>query len=113
MNEQWRLPTRDELNEIYIQLHLKGRGGLVFGYYWTSLEEGVGTAAWYQQFNSGTRCLGYKGDSLRVRLVRSIPEADSNNGLVLSLDGKFFEVAEKDAPMKMTWDEVMRMCKTG
>jgi hypothetical protein len=98
---------KDELNEMYLQLHLRELGDFTSDSYWSSSEISNG-GAWYQSFDYGYQYDIYKGCQFRVRLVRDLPSFESNNDLVLSLDEKYFEVAEKDESMKMTWDEAMR-----
>jgi hypothetical protein len=106
----WRLPTRDELNTMYIQLHKKGMGGFKADYYWSS-SEGVNYIAWCQYFGNSAQIFNSKDYKYQVRLIRDLPEAQTCNGLVLFLDGRSFEVAEKDEGI-MTWDEAV-MCRSG
>ncbi len=106
MNSNWRLPTRNELKTIYVRLHQKGMGGFASDFYWSSSEIDC-SYVWYQYFDGGSQKGIFKHYVLRVRLVRDVPEADSNNPLVLTLDGKYFEVAEKDEPKPMSWYEAM------
>jgi hypothetical protein len=108
MSEQWRLPTKDELNEIYVQLHKKGLGEFIDSTYWSSSED-ADNSAWFQYFDSGRKFSGNKNHVMRVRLVRDKPKNMQYKGLVFTLDGKYFEVAEKDEPRWLTWNEVMRI----
>lgn len=50
--DDWFLPSRDELNAIYINLHKHGIGDFKNLYYWSSSEYS-NTAAWYQSFGAG------------------------------------------------------------
>jgi hypothetical protein len=108
MNEQWRLPTKDELNVMYVQLHQKGLGNFAYGFYWSSSEVSSNDA-WLQSFGDGDQYDGDKVDSLRIRLVRDLPEIrDYQNRFVVSLDDKHLEVAEKDEPGNTTWYDAIK-----
>jgi hypothetical protein len=106
MSNNWRLPTKAELNAMYIQLHAKGLGGFKDEGYWSSSDYDS-NHAWGQHFGNGHRIDGDKDYDRRVRLVRDLPKADSNNSMALSLDGKYFEVTRKDGG-KVPWHEAMR-----
>jgi len=68
----WRLPTKDELNEIY-----NSDNDFVCSYYWSSSEY-FGTCAWAQfyaqaqVFSNGFQYAGNKNDTYYVRAVRPI-----------------------------------------
>lgn len=50
----WYLPSKDELNLIYNNLHLKGLGGFVGDRYWSSSEDSSGNGfVWHQKFSNG------------------------------------------------------------
>ena len=70
LGEGWRLPTKEELNLMY--LHKDKIGGFVESYYWSSTEYGA-NGAWRQGFGSGNQYRFYKlFTSFYVRAVRSI-----------------------------------------
>ncbi len=48
----WRLPTIDELELIFHQLHIEGKGGFMHTIYWAS-SEFSSEAAWYFDFGKG------------------------------------------------------------
>ena len=66
----WFLPSKDELDLMYKNLHLKGIGG--FGdTYWSSSEGGVGRA-WTQLFIDGNQKIYFgMNNGIRVRAVRA------------------------------------------
>ncbi|MBE3035879.1 MAG: DUF1566 domain-containing protein, partial [Candidatus Atribacteria bacterium] len=67
----WFLPSRDELNEMYVNLYLKGLGGFAPDFYWSSSEDSAGTA-WWQWFSNGGQVSDPKGDDfMRVRAARA------------------------------------------
>jgi len=107
MNSKWRLPSKDELNAMYHQLHLKGLGGFESTYYWSSSEVG-GYYAWSQFFGSGFQHDSHRDSYLLVRLVRELEESGTfPEGQIFSCNGQAFEVAERDEPEAMTLDEAM------
>ncbi|MEI8055725.1 MAG: DUF1566 domain-containing protein, partial [bacterium] len=81
-----RLPTKDELNSIYIyasggsgsacSIANKGNfctgGGSYPAYYWSSTEYIPGSNAWDQDFANGSQYLGYETPTFSVRAVRAI-----------------------------------------
>ena len=74
----WFLPSKDELNEIYVNLYLKGfdsfEGGYYGGSYWSSSEslQYGANLAWAQDFTTGNQCTTAKGNfDLWVNAVRS------------------------------------------
>ncbi len=64
----WFLPSKDELNELYLQRAVVG--GLSSDYYWSS-SEGSSSGAWAQNFTNGVQSSSSKNLTLRVRAVRS------------------------------------------
>ena len=83
--DDWYLPSKDELNLLYNNLHLNGLGGFITGsagnisgWYWSSTEgEDDGNAAWVQSFKDGqngfqaTYDIGIKTFNNNIRAVRS------------------------------------------
>ena len=64
----WRLPTKDELNTLYIN---KDKiGGFAYGYCWSSTEYNSGRA-WAQDFSNGKQYYYYKYYLCNVRAVRA------------------------------------------
>ena len=70
----WWLPSKDELNQIYLNLYSRGFGNLSpTGIYWSSSEflADEGYYAWSQYFGDGYQYYFNQGLSLRVRAVRA------------------------------------------
>ena len=64
----WYLPSKDELNKLYLN---RGTiGGLVANHYWSSTESGT-YDAWYQHFSSGVQDGLNKANLLYVRAIRA------------------------------------------
>ena len=80
-NSQWYLPTKDELNQLYlvkgyvnttIEKIIDGGGTatkLGLGYYWSSSQYNNGSS-WCQRFSVGGQYYGDKDDTESVRAVR-------------------------------------------
>lgn len=76
--DNWFLPSKDELNLMYKNLHEQGQGSFANNYYWSSSEYDK-CAAWRQNFDDGSQYYGigfqYKidrsSDEIRVRPVRA------------------------------------------
>lgn len=70
LGDGWRLPTKDELNQMYLKKETIGGFGAY--YYWSSSEY-YAYNAWYQNFSSGFQGSDDKHNYDRVRPVRDIP----------------------------------------
>jgi hypothetical protein len=68
----WFLPSKDELNQMYINLHSASTplGGFSAGYYWSS-SEFDGNLAWCQVFAFGSQFNRNKLNTYYVRPVRA------------------------------------------
>ena len=65
----WRLPTKDELNLMYVNLKVRNLGGFGNDWYWSSSQYNNGTG-WVQRFSDGNQ-----GDNFNMNptaLVRAI-----------------------------------------
>ena len=66
----WFLPSKDELDMMFVNLHFQGLGGFAGIYYWSSTEYD-NYNAWFQYFSFGLQTTNYKNDGLYVRAVRA------------------------------------------
>lgn len=66
----WFLPSIEELNQMYLNLHLNGFGALANDFYWSSAEQNIGAAV-LQNFNDGVWGYGVKFAAYHVRAIRS------------------------------------------
>ena len=69
----WYLPSKDELDMMYVNLHLQGLGGFASNKYWSSTEFD-NDDAWNQFFSNGSQDFyDYKDDinGYNVRAVRA------------------------------------------
>jgi hypothetical protein len=64
----WFLPSKDELNQLYLQKDTVG--GFAAGSYWSSSELDS-NGAWVQTFSNGGQYGTHKSSNLRVRAVRA------------------------------------------
>ena len=64
----WYLPSKDELNKLYI--NRVAIGGFANNYYWSSTENTSGSA-WWQIFGTGGQGASNKVSNLSVRAVRA------------------------------------------
>jgi len=75
--KDWFLPSKDELNVMYINLQKKGLGDFSNNMYWSSSQgsPSIGELyyciAWYQRFDNGTQYCLYKGCVWLVRPIRA------------------------------------------
>ncbi len=69
--KDWFLPSRDELNLLYENLHQQELGGLSNWHYWSSSEFNDGQA-WSQRFIDGEQFSSRKDNEYLVRPIRSL-----------------------------------------
>lgn len=68
--DDWFLPSIQELNEMYRNLHLSGHGSFVNDIYWSSTERDS-EIAWKQNFSESAPRAYVKTQGFRVRAVRA------------------------------------------
>ncbi len=72
--DDWFLPSKDELNQMYLNLKTQGLGGFANAYYWSSSEvtgSQEANQAWPQSFSHGGQYNNYKNLPYYVRAVRA------------------------------------------
>jgi uncharacterized repeat protein (TIGR02543 family) len=67
----WYLPSKDELNLMYVNLMIQGRGGFSDCYYYWSSSEYDASDAWVEVFPSGYQYNFSRNNAHRVRPVRA------------------------------------------
>lgn len=108
--DDWFLPSKDELNLMYENLHKRGLGGFsdsIHDSYWSSSEDGPSKEVWSQKFNQeiykGSQGKTNKKFGLIARAVRSFSvEADTD------IDVRIIEAVENNQI-----DEVKRLLDSG
>ena len=70
--DDWFLPSKDELNLMYLNLFSNGLGGFTRYNYWSSSEDGSSAGnACGQYFGDGSQGFGHRNSLTRVRPVRA------------------------------------------
>jgi len=70
--DDWFLPSKDELKELYFnRLELPSYGNLMVNYYYFSSTEYDGTNAWGHHFGNDSQVEGSKNTLIQVRAIRS------------------------------------------
>jgi len=70
IGQDWFLPSRGELDLMYVNLHENGHGGFVADFYWSSTEY-VGNSGWTMKFDDGRHSDDFKSFMKHVRAARS------------------------------------------
>ena len=68
--DDWFLPSKDELNLMYENLHKEGLGDFDTANYWSSTEDSA-FYSWYQLFYNGYQYYNYKNYGKNVRAIRA------------------------------------------
>ncbi len=72
LGNEWRLPTKSELELLYIELYQKGKGNFKPNYYWSKTETSS-LRVWALHFGYSIEDFGYrKNSSAFVCAVRTI-----------------------------------------
>ena len=114
----WRLPDKDELNQMYRNLHKNKIGGFADGVYWSS-SEGYDDDAWFQDFGNGSQSFSPKDSTLYVRAVRAFKSKNkyqvgdkTETGYVFSVkSGLYKEAYLKDYPKEVSWNDAVEVAK--
>lgn len=65
----WYLPSKEELGNLYANLHLAGLGGFTTSTYWSSTQNS-NYYAYYYNFSSGTSSYSWTEYAYRIRAIR-------------------------------------------
>lgn len=111
----WFLPSRNELNEMYIALKVFGVGGFGSNSYWSSSED-IATKAFFQFFGDGTQGSILKSNSRYVRAARkftsgigaySLRDVGPAGGLIFYISGTtYYEAAPSDQSSGQVWSNI-------
>jgi len=71
----WFLPSKDELNLMYVNLHRRGLGGFGNGWYWSSSQSNSypNYDVWIQSFRDGDQAESGDSDSRPTQKIRTNP----------------------------------------
>jgi hypothetical protein len=109
----WRLPTKEELNALYVNFKQLGVGVPANVYCWSSTEYDNNNA-WVQSFGGGHQGYYSKGTRCNVRAVRAFsgdsPIVDDGSVIGTPIRLGNLEVAQKDFPERMEWNEAKQAC---
>jgi uncharacterized protein (TIGR02145 family) len=112
--DDWFLPSKNELNEMYLELAVHAVGGFTINNYWSSSESSP-TFAWAQNFGTGVQGVGGKGTNEFVRACRSFNSGISYSlrdigpagGLIFWKSGNnYLEAAPSDQSVAYTWSNI-------
>ena len=113
----WFLPSRDELNQMYVNLHLFGVGGFANNTYWSSTENSA-LSAKAIVFNTGASVNELKSSTHYVRACRSfvagigdysLRDFGPAGGLIFYIDGAgitYYEAAPVDQSTGFVWSNI-------
>lgn len=114
-NFDWFLPSKDELNQMYTNLHLFAVGGFTNAAYWSS-SEGSFDGAWRVHFNTGAAINQGKSALNYVRACRSftavigaynLRDIGPVGGLIFYINGTtYYEAAPSDQSASQAWSNI-------
>ena len=117
-NNEWRLPTKEELNRMYENLHCKGIGNFANDYYWSSSELNRSNS-WYQYFGYGYQNYVNNYGINRVRAVRTFETAhvhhyeigeEQTDGFIFGIiENRLFICKKQDEDGVYTWYDAMKL----
>ncbi len=118
----WFLPSKDELNQMWVNLGSLGIGGFAVDIYWSSSEDVGGSGnAWDQSFfGAGVQALHGKGNAYSVRACHTfvaavgsyaLGDAGPEGGWIFYIDGTtYWECAPVDQSNNQTWSNIVVNC---
>ena len=120
--DDWFLPSKDEFDAMYTNLHVAGVGGFAGDWYWSSFEHSE-AGAWYIDFATGFPNAADKINGLlRIRGCRSfvagagdyaLRDTGPAGGLIFYVDGTtFYEAAPSDQSINYLWADTKEVIGT-
>ena len=119
--DDWVLPSKDELKEMYDELHAYSVGDFSGDYYWSSSENNA-TTAWIQHFGTGVQSAPYKYSTALVRACRaftsvapsySLRDVGPAGGLIFWKSGNnYLESAPTDQAINTAWSNITNIAIT-
>jgi len=113
--DDWFLPSKDELNKMYDNLHVEGVGGFDDVNYHSSSEADT-SSCFRQQFSTGKQDDFFKSSINAVRACRtftstvsaySLRDTGEAGGLIFYIDGTtFYEAAPSDQSSGKVWSNI-------
>jgi hypothetical protein len=92
--DNWRLPTKDELNLLYEKRNTIGGFDMTY-VYWSSTSDGTANTAWYVDFADGEKAFGrYDYGSGPVRCVRSFSANESESTSIVNLQNQKLKLGD-------------------
>jgi hypothetical protein len=113
----WFLPSIDELNEMYVNLHLEGVGEFMNDFYWSSTEGGI-QHAFNDNFDDGSQDDYFKDMLCYVRACRAftsvvvyaLKDAGPASGLIFYKSGNdYLEAAPLDQSISQAWSNIVNI----
>jgi GH24 family phage-related lysozyme (muramidase) len=109
LGEGWRLPNKNELNTLY--QNKDKIGGFANSFYWSSSKRDDGRYGYqFLNFVNGGQFDFNMSEIYNVRAVKNLKlSSNSIIGNAYKIDD--IEVAEKDFPEKMNWEDAKKACE--
>jgi hypothetical protein len=111
----WFLPSKDELEQMYLKLKAEGVGNFTNSTYWSSSENSSASAL-NRDFDNGNLGSGNKSNLLHVRACRSFTDTIGEyslrdvgpaGGLIFYIDGTtYYEAAISDQSSSSVWSNI-------
>lgn len=87
----WYLPSKDELNKVYINRGVLGLGGSPYPKYWASTEDN-NNGAYGQDFYNGNQASWFKDNYREVKAIRIFPATQASEPTIVLAGGSISPV---------------------
>ena len=117
----WFLPSKDELNQMYINLHLFGLGDFDINFNYWSSSEFTSLTAFRQIFTNGTQTADFKNNTnqnvracrsfISVELVYNLRDIGPAGGLIFYINGTtYYEASPKNLVIEdQFWSNIINV----